>query len=100
MRTLLTQTPSAADQVSATLTELTPTLPTLLADLQSVGQVLRVNVPNLRHILTVYPAFTSGTLNSVDGYALGQSPQAPLDIKLGNTLNPPPCTEDMAAATS
>lgn len=93
LRTLLTRTPSAADQVSATLTELTPTLPTLLADLQSVGQVLRVNVPNLRHILTVYPAFTSGTLNSVDGYALGQSPQAPLDIKLGNTLNPPPCTE-------
>ncbi|WP_026918179.1 MlaD family protein [Gordonia shandongensis] len=93
IRTLLRETPAAADEVTETFDELTPTLPTLLADLQSVGQVLRVNVPNLRHILTVYPAFTSGTLYSVKDFELGQSPQAPLDVKLGNTLNPPPCTE-------
>ncbi|WP_341268305.1 MlaD family protein [Gordonia malaquae] len=93
IRTLLEDAPTAADEVTNTLHELTPTLPTLLANLQTVGQVLRVNVPGLRHILTVYPAFTSGTLYSVKDYALGDSPQAPLDVKLGNTLNPPPCTE-------
>ncbi|AUH67641.1 MULTISPECIES: MlaD family protein [Gordonia] len=93
IRTLLEDAPAAADEVSTTLGELTPTLPTLLANLQTVGQVLRVNVPGLRHILTVYPAFTSGTLYSVKDFALGESPQAPLDVKLGNTLNPPPCTE-------
>lgn len=93
VRTLLNEAPSAADEVAATLQQLTPTLPTLLADLQTVGQVLRVNVPNLRHVLTVYPAFAAGTLYSVKDFELGQSPQAPLDVKLGNTLNPPPCTE-------
>lgn len=93
IRTLLDVAPSAADEVSATLTDLTPTLPVLLANLQTVGQVLRVNVPQLRQILTVYPALTASTNYSVKDFKLGDSPQAPLDVKLGNTLNPPVCTQ-------
>ncbi|PPJ35725.1 mammalian cell entry protein [Nocardia nova] len=95
IRNLLDQGPSTADMVAGTFTELTPTLPLLLADLQTVGQVLRVNVPELRQILTIYPALSAVVNNSAVGYQDSSDPQLPLplDIKLGDTLNPPPCTE-------
>ncbi|MCZ4618698.1 MULTISPECIES: MCE family protein [Rhodococcus] len=96
IRGVLDHASSAADTVSGTLAELDPTLPVLLSDLQTGGQVLRVNLPQLRQILVVYPALSAVSNYSVTGFQLDDdklSPQAPLDIKLGNTLNPPPCTE-------
>ncbi|MFE5284859.1 MCE family protein [Nocardia sp. NPDC056611] len=95
IRNLLVQGPSAADTLAGTFTELTPTLPLLLANLQTVGQVLRVNIPQLRQILVVYPALSAVVNNSAVGYQDNPDPQLPLplDIKLGDTLNPPPCTE-------
>ncbi|NMO05266.1 MCE family protein [Gordonia sp. TBRC 11910] len=93
VRTMLDVAPAAADQASTTLSTLTPTLPILLANLQTVGQVLRVNVPQLRQILTVYPALAASTMSSLRDFKLGDSPQAPLDVKLGNTENTPTCTQ-------
>ncbi|MFI7669583.1 MCE family protein [Nocardia sp. NPDC049526] len=102
LRGVLDQGPSAADTVAGTLTDLSTPLPTMLADLQTVGQVLRVNVPGLRQILVVYPALAAAVDYSVvgggfqtDGNLL--APAAALDVKLGNTLNPPPCTEGYQA---
>ncbi|MBF6215718.1 MCE family protein [Nocardia puris] len=98
LRAVLDQGPSTADTVAGTLADLTNPLPVLLSDLQTVGQVLRVNLPGLRQVLVVYPAVAAAANYSVSsagfqttGDLLG--PQAPLDVKLGNTLNPPPCTE-------
>ncbi|WP_461665751.1 MCE family protein [Gordonia sputi] len=99
IRTVLDASPPAADEVSDTLRDLTPTLPVLLANLQTVGQVMRVNIPQLRQILTVYPALSVSTGYSAKDFALGDSPQAPLDVKLGNTLNPPICTEGYGRTT-
>ncbi|WP_227463049.1 MULTISPECIES: MCE family protein [Nocardia] len=98
VRTLLEQGPSTADTVVSTLADLTDSLPILLADLQTVGQVLRVNIPGLRQILVVYPAVAAAANHSVSAPGFQTTgdlsgPQAPLDVKLGNTLNPPPCTE-------
>ncbi|MGO3325543.1 MCE family protein [Gordonia sp. (in: high G+C Gram-positive bacteria)] len=93
IRQVLEVAPPAADSVSDTLEELTPSLPILLSNLQTVGQVMRVNIPQIRSILTVYPALIAGGVSSLQGFDLGDSPQAPLDVKLGNSLNPPPCTE-------
>lgn len=96
LRDVLDLGPSAAAKVSETMTNLQPTLPILLANLQSVGQVFRVNLPGIQQILVIYPALSAVLNHSVTGFQFDADtlgPQAPLDIKLGNTLNPPPCTE-------
>ncbi|WP_433567256.1 MCE family protein [Nocardia sp. CA-151230] len=102
LRGVLDQGPSTAATVAGTLADLGTPLPAMLADLQTVGQVLRVNVPGLRQILVVYPAVAAAVDYSVvgggfqtDGNLL--APAAALDVKLGNTLNPPPCTEGFEA---
>ncbi|MBF6149551.1 MCE family protein [Nocardia nova] len=98
LRGVLDQGPSAATTVTGTLADLSTPLPALLSDLQTVGQVLRVNVAGLRQVLVIYPALAAAVDYSVvgggfqtDGNLL--APAAALDVKLGNTLNPPPCTE-------
>ncbi|MET8430919.1 MlaD family protein [Nocardia sp. NPDC004860] len=98
VRSVLDQGAGFADTVGSALTDLTAPLPNLLADLQTVGQVLRVNVPGLQQILVVYPAITASFNYSVqhqglqrDGDPLG--PQAPLDVKLLDTFGPVTCTQ-------
>ncbi|MFJ2667477.1 MCE family protein [Nocardia fluminea] len=98
LREILEQGPGTAETVSGTLADLSTSLPLLLADLQTVGQVLKVNVSGLRQLLVVYPALATAVNYSVVGAGFQtngdtMAPQAPLDVKLGNTLNPPPCTE-------
>ncbi|MGY0498222.1 MCE family protein [Nocardia sp. FBN12] len=95
IRGILDEGPPAADTVGGTFADLSEPLPLLLTDLQTVGQVLRVNLPQLRQIMVVYPALSAVVNNSAVGYSDNSDPQLPLplDIKLGNTLNPPPCTE-------
>lgn len=102
IRGVLDQGPPAADTVAGTLTDLSTSLPTMLADLQTVGQVVRVNLPGVRQVLVIYPALAAAVDYSVvgggfqtDGNLL--APAAALDVKLGNTLNPPPCTEGYQA---
>ncbi|MFE6926044.1 MCE family protein [Nocardia sp. NPDC057663] len=102
LRGVLDRGPSAADTVAGTLADLSTPLPAMLADLQTVGQVVRVNLPGVRQVLVVYPALAAAVDYSVvgggfqtDGNML--APAAALDVKLGNTLNPPPCTEGYQA---
>ncbi|WP_063001633.1 MCE family protein [Nocardia mikamii] len=98
VRTVLDQGKGFADTVGSALTDLTAPLPNLLANLQTVGQVLRVNVPGLRQILVVYPAITASFNYSVQHQGLQRdgdqlSAQAPLDVKLLNTFGPVTCTQ-------
>lgn len=95
IRSALDQGPAFFDAVNGTLADLESPLPVLLANLQSVGEVARVNVPGLRQILVVYPAL-SASINYMHQGFQGEDlvyGQGPLDIKLGNTANPLPCTE-------
>lgn len=95
IRGVLDNGPAFFDTFAATMNDLEPTLPLLLANLQTVGEVLRVNVPGLRQILVVYPAL-SAAINFSHLGVQGEDRtygQGPLDIKLGNTANPLPCTE-------
>ncbi|MFC9553362.1 MCE family protein [Rhodococcus sp. NPDC056960] len=83
------------DTVSGTLDDLRPTVPLLLANLQTVGEVARVNIPGIQQILVIYPA-VSASINymhrgvQTDDRVYGQGA---LDVKLGNSANPLPCTE-------
>lgn len=96
IRTVLDSGPSAVDSVSGLFTDMRRPLPVLLANLQSVGEVLRVNVPGIRHLLVVYPAIATAVNSDGREFSPGpndkESGQAALDLKLGNTNNPPPCT--------
>ncbi|WP_370182381.1 MCE family protein [Rhodococcus wratislaviensis] len=83
------------DTVSGTLDDVRPTVPLLLANLQTVGEVARVNIPGIQQILVIYPA-VSASINymhrgvQTDDRVYGQGA---LDVKLGNSANPLPCTE-------
>jgi phospholipid/cholesterol/gamma-HCH transport system substrate-binding protein len=96
IREVLNKGPDFFDTVGGTMNELSPTLPLLLMNLQTAGEVLRVNTPGLRHLLVVYPALSSAINYMHRGF---QDPndrlsgQGPLDVKLLNTGNPFPCTE-------
>ncbi|OUS91638.1 MCE family protein [Rhodococcus sp. NCIMB 12038] len=83
------------DTVSGTLDDVRPTVPLLLANLQTVGEVARVNLPGIRQILVVYPA-VSASINYMHRGVQGDDRvygQGALDVKLGNSANPLPCTE-------
>ncbi|ANQ75441.1 MULTISPECIES: MCE family protein [Rhodococcus] len=95
IRGALDSGPAFFDAFGGTMTDLQPSLPLLLANLQSTGEVLRVNLPGLRQILVVYPALSAAINYSHLGVQGADRTygQGPLDIKLGNTANPLPCTE-------
>ncbi|WP_051026890.1 MCE family protein [Nocardia higoensis] len=96
LRAVVTDGPRFFDSATGTLQQITPTLPLLLMNLQTSGEVLRVNAPGLRHLLVVYPALSSAVNYMHRGF---QDPgdrlsgQGPLDVKLLNTGNPMTCTE-------
>ncbi|MFI5780152.1 MCE family protein [Nocardia sp. NPDC051570] len=85
---LLARTPSAAQKVSQTFQDLRPTLPLLLANLISVGQVGVTYHAGLEQILVVYPPLLAALLTVIRGPA---EYGAMVDFMLG--LNDPPgCT--------
>jgi phospholipid/cholesterol/gamma-HCH transport system substrate-binding protein len=85
---LLQRAPSAAQRVSQAVQELKPTLPLLLANLVSVGQVAVTYHAGLEQILVVYPPLLAGLLTAIRGpIEYG----ATVDFMLGFE-DPPGCT--------
>ena len=89
VRSLLQTGPDFADEVSRLLTEAKPTLPVLLANLTSVGQVLVTYNKSVQQLLVLLPpyigAIQSATpVNNPTGRALGD-----FAITIGD---PPACT--------
>ncbi|MFR9750741.1 MCE family protein [Nocardia sp. 004] len=67
LRGLLREGPAAAQQVSALFNELQPTLPLLLANLVSVGQVGVTYHAGLEQVLVIYPPLVAALLTAVRG---------------------------------
>ncbi|MGB8402759.1 MAG: MlaD family protein [Mycobacterium sp.] len=89
IRTLLQQGPDAANEVSRLLTQVKPTLPVLLKNLITFGQVAVTYRPSLEQLLVLLPplvADTQGTApeNNYTGLSMG-------DFRL-QIEDPPPCT--------
>ncbi|MEV6068856.1 MlaD family protein [Nocardia sp. NPDC052001] len=88
LRNLLQHTPSAVQKVNQTFQDLKPTLPILLANMVSVGQVGVTYHAGLEQILVVYPPLLSALLTAIRGPS---DYGAMVDFMLG--LNDPPgCT--------
>src|SRR5690606_38969570 len=81
--------PAAADEVSQLLDQIRPTLPVLLANMVTFGQVAVTYRPSLEQVLVLFPPFVANALSS--------SPRNnPTGIPLGDfrisVADPSPCT--------
>jgi phospholipid/cholesterol/gamma-HCH transport system substrate-binding protein len=70
LRTTLSDTPAAAHELDALLTDLEPTLPVLLANATSVSQIGLTHLAGLEQLLVVFPRVIAGgfTGTTEDGY--------------------------------
>ena len=90
VRTLLQQGPGAADEASRLFNQVKPTLPLLLANLTSLGQVGVTYHPSLEQLLVLLPPVVASTQsygapkNNPTGMALGD-----FTVTMGD---PPACT--------
>lgn len=90
LRTVLERTPAAAQEVASLLEQVKPTLPILLANLTTVGQIAVTYNPSIEQILVLLPAYIAAQ----DSFALPQNnptgwPLADFTMTAGD---PPPCT--------
>jgi virulence factor Mce-like protein len=90
VRTLLQQAPGAADEASRLFTQLKPTLPLLLANLTSLGQIGVTYHPSLEQLLVLLPPVVAST------QSFGAPKNNPTGMTMGDftlTMNDPPaCT--------
>ncbi|HEX6472509.1 MAG TPA: MlaD family protein [Streptosporangiaceae bacterium] len=87
LRGLLDSTTPAATDTSRLISDLSPTLPVLLANLTSTGQVIASRIDGLRTLLILYPATLAGGFTTTPGDGTEH---------FGLVLNlntPPPCTK-------
>ncbi|BBY80475.1 MCE family protein [Mycolicibacterium pulveris] len=89
IRTVLNTGPGAADEIARLLEQVKPTLPVLLANLTTVGEVGVTYNPSLEQLLVLLPPYVAGfgslsQLNNPVGLSLG-------GFSLMNG-DPPPCT--------
>ncbi|MCV7279665.1 MCE family protein [Mycolicibacterium flavescens] len=89
IRTLLTAGPPAADEAAHLLEQIKPTLPVLLANMTTFGQVAVTYRPSLEQVLVLLPSFvanaqSSAAENNATGIPIG-------DFRIQMT-DPNPCT--------
>jgi virulence factor Mce-like protein len=90
IRTLLQQGPGFAAEVSGLLNDLKPTLPLLLANMNTVGQILLTYNPAIEQLMVLLP----GYIGAQQSFGLPKStatglPQGDFSLTLSD---PPPCT--------
>jgi phospholipid/cholesterol/gamma-HCH transport system substrate-binding protein len=89
VRTLLQEGPDAANEVSRLFSQIKPTLPILLANLTTFGQVAVTYHPSLEQVLVLLPPFVSFIESSApESNATG----IPLGDFRVSIEDPPPCT--------
>ncbi len=90
IRALLQRGPGFSAEVSDLLNQVKPTLPILLANLTTVGQILVTYNPSLEQLLVMFPAIISAQ------QAFGLPKNNPTGLPSGDfaltVTDPPPCT--------
>lgn len=86
LRQVLTDTPGAAEQLNGLLKDLEPTLPILLSDLTTMGQIVTAHLPGVETLLVLYPTFMAGgpTGSTRDGWGH-------INVQMDYAV--PPCTD-------
>ena len=90
VRAILQTGPGAADEASKLLAAIKPTLPVLLANLSTLGQVLLTYRPSLQQLFVLFPPYVAAT----QSFALPEN--NPTGLPLGDFTtsigDPPACT--------
>ena len=90
IRAILQRGPGFAHEVSSLLNQVKPTLPILLANLTTVGQILVTYNPSLEQLLVMFPAIIAAQ------QAFGLPKNNPTGLPSGDFAltigDPPPCT--------
>ena len=90
IRTVLQQGPGFADEVSGLLGQIKPTLPILLANLTTLGQILVTYNPSLEQLLVIFPGIIAAQ------QAFGLPGNNPTGLPSGDfaltVSDPPSCT--------
>lgn len=86
---LLNQAPETLDRVTVTLDELQPTMPVLLANLVSVGEVGVVYNRSIEQVLVLYPALVSALVTAVNNGKETDQIKVDFNLQINKT---PPCT--------
>lgn len=90
VRTLLQNSPGAVDQATRLIDQIKPTLPVLLANLTTIGQVAVTYHPSIEQLLVLFPPVVAST------QSYGAPKNNPSGMSLGDfTLSmsdPPACT--------
>ncbi|MDQ4119014.1 MAG: MCE family protein [Actinomycetota bacterium] len=95
IRGLLADTPPFVDETTGLLDDLRPTLPVVLGNLVSVGNVLEVYNPHLRQVLVVYPALAAAGQSA----SLVNGDEGKINVDVGAAVNSPPhCSEGFVPA--
>src|SRR5215212_4377271 len=90
LRTILQRGPGFAQETSALLTQIKPTLPVLLANLTTVGQILVTYNPSLEQLLVLLPGVIAA--QSSFGLPKNNPMGLPLSDFAFNIEDPPACT--------
>jgi phospholipid/cholesterol/gamma-HCH transport system substrate-binding protein len=86
LRTTLSETPGTAREVDQLLTDLEPTLPVLLANATSVGQVGVMHLAGLEQLLVVFPRVIAAGFTGTPGDGYGH-----VNLQYDQTVQP--CTQ-------
>ncbi|NLU82268.1 MlaD family protein [Rhodococcus sp. HNM0569] len=89
LRSVLERGPSAAEQADQLFQDLRPTLPLLLANLVSVGEVSTIYHPSIEQILVLFPPLVASLSTAVNGGPEDEGAFVDFALELND---PPPCT--------
>ncbi len=89
IRSLLQDGPEAAAEATALFQDLQPTLPLLLANLVSVGEVTAIYNKSIEQVLVIYPPLTAGLMTAAK---LGPTEDGAIVNFHLQVNDPPPCT--------
>lgn len=89
VRTVLQDGPAAVDEAARLLEQVKPTLPVLLANMTSVGQVAVTYRPSLEQLLVLFPPFVANILSAAPDHNATGLGQGDFALTEGD---PPSCT--------
>ncbi|KAA0916529.1 MCE family protein [Dietzia sp. ANT_WB102] len=89
LTSLMQRGPDSLGRVTKVLNDLQPTMPVLVANLVSVGEVGVVYNRSIEQVLVLYPALVSGLLTAIDGAKDSNQIKVDFNLQINDT---PPCT--------
>ena len=96
LTSIMNRGPESLDRATRALDQLQPTLPVLVANLVSVGEVGVVYNRSIEQILVLYPALVSALVTAIEGGRSDNEIKVDFNLQINET---PPCTTGFLPAS-